>query len=153
MLTYTTEVSDDEPGVSWRRKGSKTAVCHTCEDRREVKVAPWNFPGQNTGMGSHSLLQGMFPTQGSNPGLPHCRKILHHVSHHGSLRVLEWVAYPFSSGTSQSRNQTGVSCIAGGFFTSWAAELHGVHVRTERMIWSLNSTQLSCLKLFILDIF
>ena len=84
MLTYTTEVSDDEPGVSWRRKGSKTAVCHTCEDRREVKVAPWNFPGQNTGMGSHSLLQGMFPTQGSNPGLPHCRRIFYQLSHKGS---------------------------------------------------------------------
>ena len=35
---------------------------------------PWNFPGQNTGVGSHSLLQGIFPTQGSNPGLPHCRR-------------------------------------------------------------------------------
>ena len=41
---------------------------------------------------------------------------------HGILlaRILEWVAYPFSRGFSQPRNQTGVSCIAGGFFTSWA---------------------------------
>ena len=36
---------------------------------------PWNSPGQNTGVGSLSLLQGIFPTQGSNPGLPHCRHI------------------------------------------------------------------------------
>ena len=35
--------------------------------------SPWNFPGQNTEVASHSLLQGIFPTQGSNPGLPHCR--------------------------------------------------------------------------------
>ena len=33
--------------------------------------SPWNSPGQNTGVGSLSLLQGIFPTQGSNPGLPH----------------------------------------------------------------------------------
>ena len=38
--------------------------------------SPWNSPGQNTGVGSLSLLQGIFPTQGSNPGLPHCRRIL-----------------------------------------------------------------------------
>ena len=44
----------------------------------------WNSPGQNTGMGSHSLLQGIFPTQGSNPGLPHCRQIPYQLSHQGS---------------------------------------------------------------------
>jgi len=42
---------------------------------------PWNSPGQNTGVGSLSLLQGMFPTQGSNPGLPHCSRILYQLSH------------------------------------------------------------------------
>ena len=41
----------------------------------------WNSPGKNTGVGSHSLLQGIFSTQGSNPGLPHCRQILYHLSH------------------------------------------------------------------------
>ena len=41
----------------------------------------WNSPGQNTGMGSLSLLQGIFPTQGSNPGLPHCRWILYQLNH------------------------------------------------------------------------
>ena len=43
--------------------------------------SPWNSPGQNTGVGSLSLLQGIFPTQGSNPGLPHCRQILYQLSH------------------------------------------------------------------------
>ena len=79
-----------------------------------------NSPGQNTGVGSPSLLQGIFPTQGSNPGLLHCRQILYQLSHKGSPRILEWVAYPFSSGSSWARNQTRVSCTAGGFFTNWA---------------------------------
>ena len=46
--------------------------------------SPWNSPSQNTGVGSHSLLQGIFPTQGMNPGLLHCRQILYHLSHQGS---------------------------------------------------------------------
>ena len=75
--------------------------------------SPWNPPGQNIGVGSLSLLHGIFPTQGWNPGLLHCRQILYQLSHKGSPRILEWVAYPFSSGSSQPRNQTGVSCIAG----------------------------------------
>ena len=45
---------------------------------------PWNSPDQNTGLGCCSLLQGIFPTQGSNPGLPHCRQILYQLSHKGS---------------------------------------------------------------------
>ena len=73
---------------------------------------------QNTGVGSLSLLQGIFPTQGSYPGLPHCRWILYQQSHKGRPRILEWVADPFSSGSSRPKNRTGVSCIADGFFTS-----------------------------------
>ena len=45
---------------------------------------PWNSPGQNTGVDCLSLLQGIFPTQGSNPGIPHCRQILYQLSHQGS---------------------------------------------------------------------
>ena len=56
----------------------------------------WNSPGQNTGVGSLSLLQQIFPTQGSNAGLLHCRWILYQLSHKGRPRILEWVAYPFS---------------------------------------------------------
>ena len=44
-----------------------------------------NFPGQNTGVGSLSLLQEIFPTQGSNPGLPHCRQIIYQLNHKRSL--------------------------------------------------------------------
>ena len=75
---------------------------------------------QNTGVGSLSLLQGIFPTQGSNPGLPHCRRILHQLSHKGSQRMLEWVAYPFCNRSSLPRNWTDVSSIAGRIFPNWA---------------------------------
>ena len=47
-------------------------------------LCPWNSPGNNTGVGCHSLLQGIFLTQGSNLGLLHCRPILYHLSHQGS---------------------------------------------------------------------
>ena len=56
--------------------------------------SPWNSPGQNTGVGSCSLLQGIFPTQGSNPGLLHCWCILYQLSYQGSPRILEWVPIP-----------------------------------------------------------
>ena len=80
----------------------------------------WNSPGQNTGVGSISLLHWVFTTQGLNPGLPHCKQILYQLSHKGSPRILEWVANPFSSGFSWPRNQTRVFNIAGGVFTNWA---------------------------------
>ena len=63
-------------------------------------LCPWNFPGKNIGTGCHFLFQRIFPTQGSNPGLLHCRRIVYQLSHKGSPRILEWVAYPFSSGSS-----------------------------------------------------
>ena len=111
--------------------------------------SPWNSPGQNTGVGSCSLLQGNLPHPGieprspslradsllaeppgkpkktgvgslsllqifliqeSNRGLLHCRWILYQLSHKGSPGKLEWVAYPFSSRSSQPRNQTKVCC-------------------------------------------
>ena len=52
--------------------------------------SPWDSPGQNTGMGSLSLLQGIFPTQGLNLGLLFSRQILYQLSHKGSLRILVW---------------------------------------------------------------
>ena len=77
---------------------------------------------KNAGVRCHALLQGIFPIQGLNPALPHCRQILYCLSHQRSPRKLEWVAYPFFKGSSRPRNRTGVSCIARGFFS---AELPG----------------------------
>ena len=73
-----------------------TQSCVSLCDHMDYTRSPWNSPGQNTEVGSFSVLQGIFPTQGSNPGLPHSRRILYQLSHKGSLRILEWVAYPFS---------------------------------------------------------
>ena len=99
----------------------KVKVAQSCPILRPHGLySPWDSPVPNTRVGSLSLLQGIFPTKGSNPGLPHCGRILYQLSHQGSPRILEWVAYPFSCRCSQPRNWTGVSCIAGGFLTSWA---------------------------------
>ena len=105
--------------------------------------SPWNSPGQTTGVGSLSLLQGIFPTQGLIPGLLYCRQILHQLSHKGSPRILEWVAYPFSSGSSWSRNQTRVSCIAGGFSTNWA--IREIPVRNGQLVFQSGCTILNFL--------
>ena len=112
---------------SWERLGFEGGV--ECGVKWKMFSYVWLFESPwivvqgilqaNTGVGSLSLLQGIFPTQGSNPGLLHCGQILYQLSHKGSPRILEWVAHPFSSRSSQPRNQTGVSCIAGRFFTNW----------------------------------
>ena len=81
--------------------------------------SPWNSPGLNTGVGSLSLLQGIFPIQGLNPGLQPCRWILYKLRHQGGTRIHEWKIYPFSSRSSQPRNETRISGIAGRFVTSW----------------------------------
>ena len=81
---------------------------------------PWGPLCKNNEVSCHALLWGIFPNQGSNSGLLYSGKILYHLCHQGSPRILEWVVYPFSRGSSWPRNQTRVSCIAGGFFTSRA---------------------------------
>ena len=93
-------------------------------------------PGKNTGVGCHALFQGIFPTHGSNPGLLHCRWILYCLSHQGSPRILECVAYPFSRGFSQPRNRTGVFCITDGFFTRWATR--DTYMNLKMVVYSLS---------------
>ena len=95
--------------------------------------SPWNSPGQNTGVGSLSLLQGILPTRGRNPSFPHCRWILYQLSHQGSPRILEWLAYSFSGGSFWPRNPTGVSGIAGRFFTN--------RVNRDEWMWLLINSQ------------
>ena len=104
--------------------------------------SPWNSPGQDTGVGSLSLLWGIFPTQGSDPGLPHCRRILYQLSHKGSPRILEWIVFPFSSGSSWPRNPTRVSCIAGGLFTKRAirkGKFYSLPFSSNCPVWPLSS--------------
>ena len=115
--------------VNFKKVGIELVVLFTESESHSVVsnslwphglYSPWNSPGQNTGVDSLFLLQGILPTQGLNPGLPHCRQILYQLSHKGSPRILEWVAYPFSKGSSQPRNWTGVFCIASWSFINWA---------------------------------
>ena len=63
---------------------------------------PWDFPGKDTGVGCHFFLQGIFPIQGSNPGLPHCRQTLYSLSHQGS----HWIdnIYNFIVSTKHYKN-------------------------------------------------
>ena len=100
----------------WGRKESDTTeplhfTCSVMSDYFHLVgyrlFCPWDSPGKNTGVGSLSLLQEIIPTQGLNSGLPHCWWILYQLSHKGSPRTLEWVAYPFSRVSFQPKN-TGV---------------------------------------------
>ena len=84
--------------LKWPLKVKVAQSCLTLCDT--IDYSPWNSPGQN----SLSLLQGFFPAQGSNPSLMYYRPILYQLSHKGSPRMLEWVAYPISRGSSRPRN-------------------------------------------------
>ena len=102
-------------------------ICKTMDCSLPGSSVHGDSTGKNTRMGCHALLQEIFPTQGSNPGLPHCRQILYHLSHQGCPRILEWIACRFSRESSWPRNWTRVSCTAGRFFTSWATrEAHSI---------------------------
>ena len=59
-------------------------LCNTMDCSPTRLLRPWDSSGKNTGVGCHFLLQGIFPTQGSNPGLQHCRQMLYPLSHQGS---------------------------------------------------------------------
>ena len=107
------------PAIYFTQESGSHPVVSDSLRPREL-YSPWNSAGRNTGVGSLSLLQGIFPTQELSPGLPHCRCLLYQLSHNGSPRTLEWVAYPFSRGSSRPGNRTGISCIAGRFFTNGA---------------------------------
>ena len=108
------ELISDQPS---HNRGHDSVVSDPLRPHGLYTYSPWDSLDQNIGVGSLFLLQGIFPTQGSNPGLPHWRRILYQLSHKGSPRILEWVAYPFSGGSSRPRNWIRVSCIASGFFT------------------------------------
>ena len=100
------------PEASAVPRGNAIASPQFDTESVKVKVAK-SCLALNTGVGSLCLLQGIFPTQRSNPGLPHCGQILYQLSHKGSPRILQWVAFPFSRGSSQLRDGTQVSHIAG----------------------------------------
>ena len=95
---------------------SRVQLCATHGLQPTRLLCPWDFPGESTGVGCHCLLLVKAKVAQSCPTL--CNPMDHIV--HGILqaRILEWVAFPFSWGSSQPRDQTHVSHIAGGFFAS-----------------------------------
>ena len=112
--------------IPWRRKWQPTLIFLPGESHggnSVVGYSPQNSLGQNIGVASSpfskgcSLFQGIFSTQGSNPGLQHCRQILYQLSHQATPRILEWVAYPFSNGLPDEESNRGL-LHSGGFFTS-----------------------------------
>ena len=84
--------------------------------------SPWNFPGQNTEVGNRSLLPGIFPTQGSNPCLLHCRWVLLSAVPPGKPKNTAVGSLSLLQGIFPPRNQTCIAglCITGEFFTSRA---------------------------------
>ena len=79
-------------------------------------------PGENTGVGCHVLLQGIFPTQGSNSGLRHCRQILYQLSHQGSPILL--TTYTLKSGTARSYGTSvftthACACVLAQWSSEW----------------------------------
>ena len=128
------EVLTTGPPGKWQIQCLVAQSCLTLGNPTDY-TGSGDSPGKNTGEGCHALPQGIFPTQRLNSGLPHCRWILYRLSQQGSPRILESVAYPFSRGSSWPRNGTGISCIAGRFFTSWSYQRSPnlpLHLHKER---------------------
>ena len=89
-------VSKDDAGASLKSDTKCKWSCSVMSDSLRPHglqptrlLCPWDFPGKSTGVGCHFLLQGVFPTQGSDPGLPHCRQMLYRLSHQGSPKAVD----------------------------------------------------------------
>ena len=87
-----------------------------------VPMLPWNSPGKNTGVDCHFLFQGVYLGPRIKTRSPTLQADSLPTEPAEKPRRVEWVAYPFFRGTFQLRNQTGVSCTVGRFFTSWATQ-------------------------------
>ena len=119
--------------------------------------SPWNSPGYNTGVGSLYLSRGLSQPSDWTQISHIAGEFFYQLSHKGSPRILEWVAYPFSSGSSWPKNRTGISCIAGGFFTNWAMREALIQMTTYKCsilyrlcgnIFFLNSTFIYSMTMF-----
>ena len=104
--------------------------------------SPWNYPGQNTGVGNCSLLQGIFPTQGSNAGLPHCRRILYQLSHKRSPTIK-------IKGIQRAKPNWGTLMSKPGFFNKYIEGIKSVvrgnpQIKTSQINFQQN-TSMFCL--------
>ena len=91
---------DKQVSGEWESESECHSVVSVSDSLRTHALdSPWNSSGQNTGVGSLSLLQGIFPTQGLNPGLPHCRRILYQLNFYVLPLRFPVVTIPGSSET------------------------------------------------------
>ena len=138
---------------------SRLTLCNTMHYSPPGSSVHGDSPGKNIGEGCHALLQGIFTTQGTNPGLSHCRQILQRLSHQRSPRILEWVTHPFSRGSSlivlsfkiyfRARwvfiAVPGFYLFAGAFIYEPGATLQfqceGFSLRWPLVLWSTGSTE------------
>ena len=100
--------------LSWKWKWSHSVLSNSLQPHGLSPTRllhPWDFPGKNTGVGCHFLLQGSFLIQGSNPGLPHCRQMLYHLSHQGSPNFVLDTDYKPSTPLSSAANAWAAHCL------------------------------------------
>ena len=97
------------------------SLCKPMDCRLPGSFVHGDSPNNNARMGCHALLQGIFPIQDQTQASNIVGRFFTFWATSWNPRILEWVAYPFSRGSSPPRNWTRVSFIVGGFFTSWAA--------------------------------
>ena len=139
--------------LSWRAfvlsHFSHVRLCVTIRTVAHQALCPWDSPGKNTGVGCYFLLQGIFPTQGSNPGLPHCRQTLYPLSHQGSP-IISYVEhlfmYPLAicvSSLEKCLFRSSAHCLVGllVFFCHWV-------VWVLCIFWKLGPCQLHHLQIF-----
>ena len=110
-------------------------LCNPMDSSLPGSSVHGDSPGKNNGVSCHPLLQGIFPTQGWNPGLSHCRQILYCLSHQGSPRILEWVIYPFSRDLSDPGIELGSPALQ---VDSLSAELPGMPCHDKIQYPTLN---------------
>jgi len=103
--------------ASWRIRVSESRWVLSDSFRPHGLYSPWNSPGQNTGVGNHSLLQGIF-----KPRYPSLQADSFPAEPPGKPKNTGVGSLSFSSRYCRPRNQTGVSCIVGGFFISWTTK-------------------------------
>ena len=109
-----------------------------------MDCSPWNSPDQNTGRDHLSLLQGFFPTHGSNPGLLHCRQILYHLRHQGS-QFIEDMIFPVVMYGCESWTVKKAECQRSDAFELWCWR------RLLRVPWTTRRSNQSILKEFSID--
>ena len=120
-------------------------------------LCPWNFPGKSTGVCCHFLLQGIFPTQGSNPGLPHCSQTLHHLSHQGNPCISRYLSIfiSFLSGVKAQCIQANIFFFV-KFDSNWAFPLSFLEYHIlfiwAAMIWDAWFTVTLLLQLSSLEV-